>query len=35
MIDFITNFINNLSWFGIMGYSVMSFADRGMMAGMA
>ena len=25
MIDFITNFINNLSWFGIMGYSVMSF----------
>lgn len=25
MIDFITNFIANLSWFGIMGYSVMSF----------
>lgn len=25
MIDFITNFIANLSWFGIIGYSVMSF----------
>lgn len=25
MIDFITNFITNLSWFGIMGYSVMCF----------
>lgn len=25
MIDFITNFITNLSWFGIIGYSVMSF----------
>ena len=25
MIDFITNFITNLSWFGIMGYTVMSF----------
>ena len=25
MIDLITNFITNLSWFGIMGYTVMSF----------
>ena len=25
MIDFITNFITNLSWFGIISYSVMSF----------
>ena len=25
MIDSITNFITNLSWFGIIGYSVMSF----------
>ena len=25
MIDFIKNFITNLSWFGIIGYSVMSF----------